>query len=150
VSPTANTNSSRKWLAIDHVQLAMPPGGEPSARRFFVDLLGFAEVLKPAPLAVRGGCWFESGPVRVHLGVEHGFRPARKAHPALVVGDLVGFIAATGIEARWSDEVPGSVRCHIDDPFGNRIELIDGVVDELIDDVIDAHSDDSQRRGSSD
>jgi catechol 2,3-dioxygenase-like lactoylglutathione lyase family enzyme len=112
------------WVAIDHVQLAMPEGGEGEARAFYCDVLGLSEVPKPPALAARGGCWFEAGPVRVHLGVEPGFRPARKAHPALVVRDLAAFVAARGLHVHWSDEIPGTVRCHLDDPFGNRIELI--------------------------
>ena len=68
----------------------------------------------------------ESGSVKVHLGAEDGFRPARKAHPALVVADLGEFVAERDLEVRWDDEIPGVVRCHVDDPFGNRIELIGG------------------------
>ncbi len=113
-------------VAIDHVQLAMPAGGEETARRFYGEVLGLTEVAKPTALALRGGCWFESGSVKVHLGAEDGFRPARKAHPALVVADLGEFVAERDLEVRWDDEIPGVVRCHVDDPFGNRIELIGG------------------------
>ena len=113
------------WVAIDHVQLAMPIGGEGLARQFYVSVLGLVEVPKPPVLAARGGCWFEAGPVRLHLGAEAGFVPARKAHPALVVRDLGEFVESRGLAATWSDEIPGTVRCHIDDPFGNRIELIE-------------------------
>ena len=68
------------WFsAIDHVQLAMPAGGEETARRFFVDVLCMIELPKPPELARRGGCWFESGSVQIHLGVEGDFRPAKKA-----------------------------------------------------------------------
>ena len=73
---------------IDHVQLAMPPGGEPAAVAFYEGVLGIPQVPKPAELAVRGGCWFERGALRVHLGVEPEFVPARKAHPAFAVVDL--------------------------------------------------------------
>jgi catechol 2,3-dioxygenase-like lactoylglutathione lyase family enzyme len=113
-------------LAIDHVQLAMPVGGEHAARRFYCETLGMTEVAKPVVLAVRGGCWFEAAGVRLHLGAEHDFRPARKAHPALVVRGLRAFVERAGLEVRWSDEIPGSLRCHLDDVFGNRLELIDG------------------------
>jgi catechol 2,3-dioxygenase-like lactoylglutathione lyase family enzyme len=111
--------------AIDHVQLAMPPGGEEAARAFYVDVLGLDEVPKPAALAGRGGCWFERGSARVHLGVEAAFRPARKAHPALLVGDLATFVDAAGLAFEWADDVPGMVHGYLDDPFGNRIELIE-------------------------
>jgi catechol 2,3-dioxygenase-like lactoylglutathione lyase family enzyme len=110
---------------IDHVQLAMPPGGEDRARQFYTGVLGIPEVPKPATLAARGGCWFEDGPVRVHLGVEDPFRPARKAHPALLVDRLGAFVDAAELAFTWADDVPGLVHGYVDDPFGNRIELVD-------------------------
>ena len=67
--------------AIDHVQLAMPAGREDDARAFYAGLLGLSEVPKPPHLAARGGCWFETRDVKIHLGVDPDFRPARKAHP---------------------------------------------------------------------
>ena len=79
--------------SIDHVQMAMPPGEEDRARGFFVDLLGFAELPKPAGLDKRGGVWFQSGSAQLHLGVEANFRPARKAHPAFIVDDLDDLVA---------------------------------------------------------
>jgi hypothetical protein len=106
----------------------MPPGGEATADAFYRDVLGMAVVPKPAGLAARGGRWFEQGGVHLHLGVEDDFRPARKAHPALVVvafDALLQRLAGAGIEFRWADEGPGARRGHIDDCFGNRIELID-------------------------
>jgi catechol 2,3-dioxygenase-like lactoylglutathione lyase family enzyme len=115
------------FTAIDHVQLAMPRGGEAAARRFYGELLGLTEVPKPAALAARGGCWFESGDVKIHVGVEDDFRPARKAHPALRCRDYAGLLArlaAAGVEVRDATDVPGVARCHVDDPFGNRIELV--------------------------
>src|SRR5512138_1115406 len=87
--------------AIDHVQIAMPPGGEEQARRFYVGVLGFTEILKPPQLAQRGGAWFQAGAVQLHLGVEADFRPARKAHPAFLVEDLAGLLgrlSASGAE----------------------------------------------------
>ncbi len=128
-APDAASAPGWTVVAVDHVQLAMPVGGEELARWFYVGSLGLVEVPKPPPLAARGGCWFERGHVRVHLGVEVDFVPARKAHPALVVAGLdvlVGALERTwGLSARWSDEIPGTRRCHVDDPFGNRIELIE-------------------------
>ncbi len=113
------------WVGIDHVQLAMPVGGESVARGFYVGVLGLVEMPKPVVMAARGGCWFEAGPVKVHLGTEAEFVPARKAHPALLMHGLADFVAAHALSATWSDEIVGTVRCHIDDPFGNRIELIE-------------------------
>jgi catechol 2,3-dioxygenase-like lactoylglutathione lyase family enzyme len=111
-------------VGIDHVQLAMPAGGEPAAREFYAGLLGVPEVPKPAPLAARGGAWFESDAVKIHLGVEADFRPARKAHPALLVRDLAG--VARRLRAAGVDVVDdGPRRVYVSDPFGNRLELID-------------------------
>ena len=117
-----------KVLAIDHVQLAIPPGGEPAARAFYADVLGFTEVPKPAALQARGGLWFQAGPVQIHLGSEIEMRPSIKAHPALRVTALDGWIArlaATGFRWQVADEIPGGRRGHTWDPFGNRIELIE-------------------------
>jgi catechol 2,3-dioxygenase-like lactoylglutathione lyase family enzyme len=114
---------------IDHVQLAMPAGPEAEARAeaFFEELLGLPRVPKPPELAARGGCWFERGPAKVHLGVEQDFRPARKAHPALVVANLDALVTeleGAGHPVRRAEEVPGRPQWYVDDPFGNRIELI--------------------------
>jgi catechol 2,3-dioxygenase-like lactoylglutathione lyase family enzyme len=112
---------------LDHVQLAMPEGGEPAARAFYGGLLGLAEVAKPPRLAARGGVWFEAGPVRVHLGVEAGFRPARKAHPAFRVADLEALrrrLTTGGIAVQDDDAIPGERRFHVADPFGNRLEFL--------------------------
>jgi catechol 2,3-dioxygenase-like lactoylglutathione lyase family enzyme len=121
--------SAYRLTAIDHVQLAVPagPDAEAAAQDFYGDLLGLDRVPKPPELAVRGGCWFESGAVKVHLGVEDDFRPARKAHPALVVDgleELVRTLEAAGHPVRRVEDVPGMPQCFVDDPFGNRIELI--------------------------
>jgi catechol 2,3-dioxygenase-like lactoylglutathione lyase family enzyme len=117
-------------LAIDHVQLAMPAGGEPMARQFYAEVLGLTELPKPLPLAARGGAWFGSGSVQLHLGVEADFRPAHKAHPALRVDDLDRLLAhlrAHGVAVREDDELPGYRRAFVADPFGNRIELMQPV-----------------------
>ena len=115
------------FIAIDHVQLAMPPGGEAAARRFYIELLGMTEIPKPPLLAKRGGAWFQSGGVQLHLGVEQDFHPAKKAHPALRCSDfesLTKNLASAGIDVADDASIPGVKRCHIHDPFGNRIELI--------------------------
>ena len=115
------------FLQIDHVQLAMPRGEEERARRFYRGVLGMEEIPKPPALQKRGGCWFASGTVQIHLGVEEDFRPARKAHPALRCLEylrLVSRLAENGVTVAEASDVPGVHRCHIFDPFGNRIELI--------------------------
>ena len=113
------------WVSIDHVQVAIPVGSEDVARAFYVGVLGLTEVPKPPEMAARGGAWFESGVVRVHVGVEESFVPAAKAHPALTMRGLRRFVLDSGIGATWNDELAGVVRCHVLDPFGNRLELIE-------------------------
>jgi catechol 2,3-dioxygenase-like lactoylglutathione lyase family enzyme len=117
-------------LALDHVQLAMPAGREDAARAFYQGLLGIPERAKPPPLARRGGCWFERGSLKVHLGVEKDFRPARKAHPAFIVEGLramAGRIAAAGFRVIADEPLAGYDRVFVDDPFGNRIELMEAL-----------------------
>jgi len=114
--------------ALHHVQLAMPSGREDDARAFYEKVLGIPEVPKPHNLASRGGCWFERGPLKIHLGVEQDFRPARKAHPALLVEDLATLkaaIAAAGYVLKSDEPLDGFDRIYVDDPFGNRIELLE-------------------------
>jgi catechol 2,3-dioxygenase-like lactoylglutathione lyase family enzyme len=113
---------------LDHVQLALPPGGEDRARHFYGEVLGIPEIPKPPDLAKRGGCWFERGDLKIHLGVETSFRPARKAHPALVVVDLPSLIERLkthGYVVREDEPLEGFHRAYVDDPFGNRIELLE-------------------------
>jgi catechol 2,3-dioxygenase-like lactoylglutathione lyase family enzyme len=113
---------------IDHVQLAMPRGRENEARAFYEGVLGIPEVQKPANLARRGGCWFVRDTLRVHLGVEDDFRPARKAHPAFLVEDLPGLrrlLEAAGFRPTIDELLEGYDRIYVDDPFGNRIELLE-------------------------
>lgn len=122
-----NVVNANPFSAIDHVQLAAPPGSEDEARRFYGDLLGMHEIPKPAMLAKRGGVWFASGQVQIHIGIEQDFRPARKAHPALRCIDYDGLLErlrAAGIEVDEADDIPEVHRAHVHDPFGNRIELV--------------------------
>lgn len=116
-------------LRIDHVQIGIPPGGEDKARAFFTGLLGLPEKPKPAELAARGGVWFETAELKLHVGIETDFRPAKKAHPALQVDDLdtlIAQLAAAGIEALPGEKVDGyRARVFVEDPFGNRIELLE-------------------------
>ena len=116
------------FLEIEHVQLAMPPGKEHEARKFYVSVLGFVEVPKPENLALRGGCWFEHGCVRVHLGVQSDFIPATKAHPAFVVKCLKTIrseLDSAGVTCSDDEPLKGFDRTYVNDPFGNRIELME-------------------------
>ena len=115
-------------IGLDHVQLAMPRGEEERARAFYCDVLGLPEKPKPPELAVRGGCWFETPAVKIHLGVEQDFRPSAKAHPGLLVDDLDGMLSrcrASGFHATEAELIETTRRAFVRDPFGNRIELVE-------------------------
>jgi catechol 2,3-dioxygenase-like lactoylglutathione lyase family enzyme len=113
---------------IDHVQVATPPGADEAARAFYGGVLGLAEVPKPAPLNASGGLWFTTGASQLHIGGQAGFVPAKKAHPAFLIEDFEGYCALLrerGVEVREEVQVYGRRRAGIEDPFGNRIELIE-------------------------
>jgi len=118
-------------VGLDHVQVAAPPGCEAQARRYYGELLGLSEIEKPEPLRPRGGVWFSLGRQQLHIGVTEQFSPARKAHPALsVTGGAIDALAerlvAAGEAVLWDHELPGVRRFYSEDPWGNRIELVDG------------------------
>lgn len=113
--------------ALDHVQVAIPAGGEDEGRAFYVELLGLVEQSKPPALARRGGCWFTGHRVELHLGVDPDFRPAKKAHVGLAVADLDALAArltAAGHEVTWDGELAPRRRFYTSDVFGNRVELL--------------------------
>ena len=119
-------------IGLDHVQLAMPAGQEDDARAFYVGVLGLLEEPKPANLAVRGGVWFKGGALRLHLGVEADFRPAKKAHPALLVTgltDLAERCRLAGYPPVTDEPLAGFDRVYVSDPFGNRLELVEPISD---------------------
>jgi catechol 2,3-dioxygenase-like lactoylglutathione lyase family enzyme len=122
--------------AVDHVQLAAPPGSEDRLRAYYVDVLGMSEIPKPPVLAARGGCWFQAGGVQLHLGIERApagggkchCRPARKAHPGLRVTGIETYAArleARGASVTWDDNLPGHRRFYSEDPVGNRLEFLE-------------------------
>jgi catechol 2,3-dioxygenase-like lactoylglutathione lyase family enzyme len=115
-------------VGLDHLQLAMPRGGEADARAFYAGILGLTELAKPPNLAARGGVWFALGSQQLHLGVEEDFRPARKAHPAFLVRDLRDMRARLeqhGFAPRADEPLAGYERLYVADPFGNRLELLE-------------------------
>lgn len=117
-------------LRFDHVQIAIPAGSEQAARAFYTGLLGIPEKAKPPNLAARGGVWFEAGELKLHAGVDKDFRPARKAHPALITTDLAALVArlqAAGVSIAQDEPLEGYERVFVADPFGNRIELLQPV-----------------------
>ncbi|MGZ4438319.1 MAG: VOC family protein [Nocardioidaceae bacterium] len=116
-------------MKLHHVQVSCPAGGEDAARRFSGEALGLPEVEKPPVLAARGGCWFRGDGVEVHVGVEEGFAPARKAHPAFLVDDLDAVVARLEalrftVDRAEERTFPGHRRVHTADGNGNRVELL--------------------------
>ncbi|WP_455661546.1 VOC family protein [Pradoshia sp.] len=119
-----------KYLAIDHILLAMPKGGEKKACDFFHGVLGFEVIEKPAELAKRGGVWFRFGHFELHLGVEEPFSPAKKAHPAFRVEELEvvkEHLSHLGIDYKEDEELPDAKRIFLEDPFGNRLEILERI-----------------------
>jgi catechol 2,3-dioxygenase-like lactoylglutathione lyase family enzyme len=116
-------------VGIDHVQIAMPLGGEDRARAFYGGALGLPEIPKPSEMVARGGAWFLCGAQQLHAGIETPFSAAKKAHPALrassaeAVRELATRLEKSGYPVRWAQDAPGAVRFHVDDPFGNRVEI---------------------------
>ncbi|MFF2922000.1 glyoxalase [Streptomyces celluloflavus] len=114
---------------LDHIQLAAPPGTEDALRAYYVDLLGMTERPKPPALAARGGCWFEAGTARIHLGIDPDHHPSKKSHPGICVTDIDTFaaaLAAGGAPVTWDDNLPGIRRFFSVDPVGNRLEFLTG------------------------
>ena len=112
---------------LDHIQIAAPEGCEAAAREYYGTVLGLSEIEKPSVLRARGGCWFECGAHQLHIGVEHDFRPARKAHPAFAVLDLDELrqtLIAHGVAVVDDDALPGERRFYAQDPWGNRLEFM--------------------------
>lgn len=115
-------------MRLDHIQLAIPCGGEYEARAFFGDLLCMTEEPKPYPLSERGGVWFRSGGTIIHLGTEPDFQPQKKAHPAFLIQDLdvlASQLSSAGHDVLWDTALPERRRFYTADPFGNRIEFIE-------------------------
>ncbi|MFC4584908.1 VOC family protein [Sphaerisporangium corydalis] len=113
--------------SLHHVQLAIPAGSEDECRAFYVGVLGMIEIVKPPPLAARGGLWVRADTLEIHLGVEQDFRPAEKAHPGIRVtalNQLAGHLEANGVAITWDDDFPGHRRFYASDNVGNRLEFL--------------------------
>jgi catechol 2,3-dioxygenase-like lactoylglutathione lyase family enzyme len=121
-------DADRPRIAIDHVQVAAPPGCEAAARQFYGEILGLPEIEKPEALRSRGGCWFACGAHQLHVGVEQDFHPSRKAHVGLAVSDLDalgGMLIQAGFRVDDDDALPDRRRFYCDDPWGNRLEFME-------------------------
>ena len=124
-----------RFTGLHHAQLAIPPGGEDLARRYYGEILGMTEVEKPPVLAARGGCWFRGGGLELHLGVEKDFRPAAKAHPGILVENLDQLakrLEDSGCDVEWDPHFPGHRRLYSHDLHGNRVELLEPVPGQAV------------------
>lgn len=109
-------------------KVVMPIGEEPSARHFWADKVGLDEVEKPVHLRPRGGCWFHTEPVWIHVGVDPNFTPATKAHPAIVVSDLDALkvqLVEGGYSVNLGTQILGFRRFYTEDPFSNRVQFLE-------------------------
>ena len=125
---TAQKRSDFRPIGLHHVQIAIPAGGEDAALAFYGDLIGLRQIAKPANLAGRGGVWFTTATLQLHLGIDKDFVPAKKAHVALEVADLARLrarLAAAGIETMEDEPLEGYDRFYVSDPFGNRLECLE-------------------------
>ena len=121
-------------VTIDHVQIAIPVASESRARAFYSGILGFTEIPKPPEMAERKSIWFVAGTVNLHLGIELDFTPAKRAHPAFLVENLDTILAAcerAGIATKPDTSFNGYRRVHVFDPFGNRLELVERIAQNL-------------------
>jgi hypothetical protein len=119
-------------MRLHHVQLLIPSGGEDVARGYYIGVLGMVEVEKPPVLRQRGGCWFRSGDLELHLSPVADFRAATRAHPGVLVSglDLLATkLAAAGRPVQWDPHFPGYRRFHSADDHGNRLEFLEAVTD---------------------
>ncbi|WP_066193539.1 MULTISPECIES: VOC family protein [Gracilibacillus] len=115
-------------IGIDHVQLAAPENSEEAARTFFADILGMEEIEKPENLKKRGGVWFQCGAQQLHIGIQQGFAPATKAHPAFAIKDIHQWkekLTNNGVVIKEDEPLEGAERFYVDDPFGNRLEFLE-------------------------
>jgi len=113
-------------LGFDHVQISIPAGCLDEALNFYVDLLKFVRIPKPAELN-QTGAWLQQGPVNLHLGEESAFATDGRAHPALRVDNIVSMLdraSAAGLRTQSDQGPTGYLRASVFDPFGNRIELM--------------------------
>jgi catechol 2,3-dioxygenase-like lactoylglutathione lyase family enzyme len=116
-----------KIKRLNHVQLCVPPGAEPEAREFYGQLLGLAEIEKPAPLRANGGLWFEIADIQLHIGVERD-QSKSKRHPAFEVENIEAvrsYLEANGVRTKDEISLEGIERFSFFDPFDNRIELLE-------------------------
>lgn len=116
---------------VDHVQLPIPLAGAAAARGFYERVLGLREVRSPA-LDRPGVLRFDLGWQRLDLAEALYGGAAPQAHLALRVADLATLRRRLLAAEIAFDDAPldDRDRLYVEDPFRNRLELIDATPDE--------------------
>lgn len=110
---------------VDHVQLPIPVGGSPKARQFYEGVLGLRELRDPG-LDRPGTLRFALVGQRLDLTEGSYTGVAPQAHVAFAVADVerVGaHLRQAGVLFQHAP-LPDRDRLYVEDPFGNRLELI--------------------------
>lgn len=121
------------FIKLDHIQICIPPGKEEEARKFYTDILGLNEIQKPAALIPNGGLWFEAADIQLHIGTESESCRSKR-HPAFEIENLNEvrkYLEANMIRVQNENQIPGIYRFSFFDPFGNRIELLEKIPDNI-------------------
>ncbi len=118
-------------VALQHVNIRVPPAVEAAAKTFYGSLLGLHEVPKPAAARARGGAWYQLGGVQLHLSRDSSVaNEGSKQHICFHVADLEqakNHLAKSGVEILPDDEPMAEMpRFFIRDPGGNLIEVAEG------------------------
>ncbi len=116
-----------KFRRLDHIQICIPKDREEEARQFYSGLLGLIEIPKPAELVKNGGLWYKLGDIQLHIGIEDQINTSKR-HPAFEVEELKEvekYFKEKGIKIREEIQIHGQFRFSFQDPFGNRIELLE-------------------------
>jgi len=118
--------------AIHHVQLTVPGEQIEEAMAFYRDTLGLALSPHRPPEWGNTGYWFTVGDREIHLSKEAGLsfqlgQVRSRAHVAFKVDDAGAWRAKFEAMGHWTrdePDLPGYVRFHTHDPFGNTLEFI--------------------------
>lgn len=111
---------------VDHVQLPIPFGGAAQARAFYEAALGLQELRDPL-LDRPGTLRYSLGWQRLDLSEGRYTGVAPQAHLALHVDDLGALAHRLRSAGIALDDAPlhDQQRLYVEDPFGNRLELIE-------------------------
>ncbi|MBI1774553.1 MAG: VOC family protein [Proteobacteria bacterium] len=122
------SSEAEATIAIDHVQVTVPPELEAAAKVFYGQVLGLGEIAKPEALKRRGGAWYALGNAQFHIAIEPGAAGAgSRRHVCFRVADLEGMrarvLAAGFAVTEDQPQADGLERFFTHDPAGNRVEI---------------------------